>query len=325
MVITISLLDAKEFKTINNDIGQRIEIDGFNYLNVPGKPLIPSKNVMIALPPGAQVRFTDVKLIDMKQLPGTFKIMPSPQILPLDDVDEKYVYQEEWQENYDLTYFSDKAYPYQSGKLTGFGTLRKYSYVSVSIYPFRYHPQSGRLYYYESAEVVIQYEIYSIDNAEEMKWDTLADEQASDLFVNYNKINDLYQPNKPRPLSDSYDYVIITTNDLSDAITSSDFIIWKTALGYDVKIIYISDDEITSQSGVDLAEQIRNFLREYYLEWGIQYVLFVGDYETVPMRYCYPNPNNHQNTAGTPGGSGGEVPTDYYYADLSSSDEDSWD
>jgi hypothetical protein len=43
------------------------------------------------------------------------------------------------------------------------------------------------------------------------------------------------------------------------------------------------------------------------------------------MRYCYPDPGNHTNTAGTPGGGGGEVPTDYYYADLSSSDADSWD
>jgi hypothetical protein len=43
------------------------------------------------------------------------------------------------------------------------------------------------------------------------------------------------------------------------------------------------------------------------------------------MRYCYPDPTNHQNTAGTPGGTGGEVPTDYYYADLSNADDESWD
>jgi len=114
-------------------------------------------------------------------------------------------------------------------------------------------------------------------------------------------------------------------SDLYNTITSSSFISWKNMVGYNIRIVNITDSEITSQPGQDLAEQIRNFLREYYIEWSIEYVLIVGDYETVPMRYCYPDPSNHQNTAGTPGGAGGEIPTDYYYADLSDSDADSWD
>jgi hypothetical protein len=121
------------------------------------------------------------------------------------------------------------------------------------------------------------------------------------------------------------EYVIITTNDLVDAVTQSNFIVWKNALGYNTKIISITDQDIAAQPGQDLAAKIRNYLRTFYLELGIKYVLFVGDYQTVPMRYCYPNPSNHQNTAGTPGGTGGEVPTDYYYADLSNPDETSWD
>lgn len=52
--------------------------------------------------------------------------------------------------------------------------------------------------------------------------------------------------------------------------------------------------------------------------------MIVGDHQTIPMRYCYPDPSNHYNGSGNPG-SGGEVPTDYYYADLSSSDAESWD
>ena len=124
-------------------------------------------------------------------------------------------------------------------------------------------------------------------------------------------------------LMQTYDYVIITDDDLIDSITSSGFIDWKESNGFNLKIVSITDSEITSQQGNDLAEKIRNFLRQYYLEWGINYVLIVGNYEKIPMRYCYPDPNNHRfdifdYTAG-------EVPTDYYYADLSSSDADSWD
>ncbi len=99
-----------------------------------------------------------------------------------------------------------------------------------------------------------------------------------------------------------YDYVIITTSSLAAAVTSSDFIAWKTSLGYSVRTVLIADPEIAGQPGGDLAEQIRSFLRAYYTVWGIEYVLMVGNSETVPMRYCYPDPSNHLNTAGTPGG-----------------------
>ncbi len=146
---------------------------------------------------------------------------------------------------------------------------------------------------------------------------------SSDDFKLHNK----YENSKVKSLHQSretYDFVIITTEELSDAITSSDFIDWKTRIGYSVKIVLKTDTEITSQSGKDLSERIRNFLREYNSIWGIQYVLIVGDYQTIPMRYCYPDPTNHYNGSGSPG-TGGEIPTDYYYADLTASDADSWD
>jgi len=140
-------------------------------------------------------------------------------------------------------------------------------------------------------------------------------------IVERNEFNYLNLPSDQ--LMQTYDYVIITDDDLIDSITASGFIDWKESIGFNVKIVSITDSEITSQSGIDIAEQIRNFLRQYYAEWGINYVLIVGNYEKIPMRYCYPDPNNHRfdifdYTAG-------EVPTDYYYADLSNADFVSWD
>ncbi len=153
------------------------------------------------------------------------------------------------------------------------------------------------------------------------------DGNTSKIFVNYTEIKNINKPQKSSNLveTDTYNYVIISQSDLYTTIYTSEFFSWKNTIGYRIRIVNVTDSEITSQPGIDLAEQIRNFLRNYYLSWGIEYVLLVGDYATIPMRYCYPNPSNHKNTAGTPGGNGGEVPTDYYYADLSSSDIESWD
>jgi hypothetical protein len=121
----------------------------------------------------------------------------------------------------------------------------------------------------------------------------------------------------------TYDYLIITTENLYNAITTSTFIGWKTLIGYNVKIVNITDNEISSQTGNDLSEKIRNFLRSYYQNWGIEYVLIVGNHATIPMRYCYPDPTNHRFDIFDY--TSGEVPTDYYYADLTNSDSDSWD
>ena len=333
LVITVK---AEQYKIIHGEQGQRIEMKDFKYLLSPGKPLLPSKNFMIALPPGAMIQSVDVRGINPTQLSGNFQIIPSALIQPLADPSfcseiEKTL-QNEWERNNQSVYSSDQAYPEIRGKLISSGSLRKYSYASVSFYPFSYHPLSGKLIYYDAAEIEIEYELPSYGSSEaqrieRLKWDNKAFEKASRLFINYNEVKNLYHPEgaKPLALSDTFDYVIITTSDLQSAITSSDFPLWKTSLGYKLKTVLVTNTEIASQPGADLAEQIRNFLRNYYGIWGIEYVLLVGDYATIPMRYCYPDPSNHWNNAGTPNASSGENPTDYYYADLSDPDSISWD
>lgn len=323
LVIPVSFPNAGEYRIIDTNQGQIIEMGGFGYLLTPGKPMLPVKNFLIALPPGARVQSVEVKGNGATQLSGKYQITPVPGIMPIDTSNQNLIerLQKEWEENNDFIYSSDQAYPSEIGKLTGSGTLRKYSYVSASVCPFKYHPKSGRLIYFGSAQIIINYNLpssgsYEAQKVEEMKLDALADERASRLFFNYHQMKELYKPGglKPRTLTETYDYVIITTNDLQEAITSSDFLSWKISLGFNIKIVFISDDGITDQPGVDLAEQIRNFLREYYMSWGIKYVLLVGDYKTIPMRYCSPNPNSLY----------GKVPTDSYYADLSYPDKDSW-
>ncbi len=60
--------------------------------------------------------------------------------------------------------------------------------------------------------------------------------------------------------------------------------------------------------GADLAEKIRNFLRDAYQKWGTVYVLIGGAPEVVPIRYAWTNYY------------GGEsIPTDFYYQDLKGS------
>jgi len=332
--IVINFPDINDVQIINENKYDLVKIDGFYCLNSPGEPMLPSKNYNFILPPGANVVSVDVKGFNAQKLSGLFEIKSTPYQMPIGDkellknhIENSYNL---WMKNYKSTFGSEENYPTQPGRLNSQGNLGKYSYVSISICPFEYNVISKELYYYQSVDISINYSISktNIQYLDVKNFNDVAfsDKIASELFENFDELKDSYENHISNPLQkDNFDYVIITTTDLSDAITNSNFVNWKTILGYNIKIVYVTDSDITSQPGIDLAEQIRNFLREKYIEWGINYVLFVGDYETVPMRYCYPDPSNHQNTAGTPGGTGGEVPTDYYFADLSSSDADSWD
>ena len=277
MRISISLPPSNEINVEKIGAWDKINMDGCGYLLSPGKPMIPSKRIFIGLPSHAKyegIEFSAGEKIEMK---GTYHIIPSPEIILPSSIEKTEELHEEWERNYLNAYSSDKPYPGKIGKVTGFFTKGDKNYVIVEVYPFQYHPLSQKLFYYKHIDVKICY---------------------TNMLP------------KTKRGGESYDYIIITSKNLYDAITSTDFIEWKSSLGYKIKIVNVTDDLISEQEGKDLAQKIRNFLRNYYEIWGIKYVLIVGDYTTVPMRYCYPY---------------GEVPTDAYYADLSFSDEKSWD
>ncbi|MFH1841911.1 MAG: C25 family cysteine peptidase, partial [bacterium] len=329
-------LTAAEYNILPVTGGQKIVMAGFGQLAEPGKPLLPARKFLIALPPGARVRSVEVIGLDAEELAGAYAIAPAPPVLPLsgsvgggDRVEEA---RREWRENNSLVYGADQAYPSRVGWFEGSGSLRQYAYVAVTFCPFTYHPLSGRLIHHATARVEIDYTLPApgSPDAESVAMnnqDRAAAERARRLFVNFRDVEMSYQPDPTyrEPAKDSYDYVIITPESLYPVVAASDFIPWKESLGHEVVVVLITGAKISRAPGRDLSEQIRNFLRDEYLNWGTEYVLLVGDYLDVPMRYCYPEPGNHLNEAGNPNSYSGEVPTDHYFADLSLPDSLSWD
>jgi len=112
--------------------------------------------------------------------------------------------------------------------------------------------------------------------------------------------------------SDKYDYVVITKESIIPFI--QDFINWEITKGYTVKIVTISWIQ-QNYEGYDVPAYIRTFLRENYQDthWGIKNVLLIGNTTDIPMRMV-----SRDKGYGNPY-------TDFYYAELSLSDEKSWD
>ena len=184
------------------------------------------------------------------------------------------------------------------------GHLRKYSFALVRFSPVSYIPSEGKLIIYSYITLRINYNIIKEISNEHLS-DTVMDDVAAEIIVNYPSIHQFYTLSSLSHTLDTYDYVIITTSSLESSISFLKN--WKEFIGFDVKVVTVS--WISSQySGSDLEEKIRNFLIDKYLSWDIEYVLIVGSHSAIPMRYCYPDRNNH--------GSDGKTPTDYYYADL---------
>lgn len=324
-----------EYEIVQGHNGQRIEMEDFNQLMDPGKPLLPMKRFQILLPPGARAVSVDVVGSSTDELPAHYDIQPFIGVLPLlesPQLEEEVArLNEEWQVNHEATYLSDNPYPDRIAWLSGAGTLRKYSYASIAFCPIAYHPISRRLVYHDRVDVAIDYTLpvggsAEAKHIERLLADCVADERAQRLFLNYRELVGEYISNEIKsPLDGMYDYIIITTGDLIGSVTSSAFPAWKAELGHNLKTVLITDPEIAYQPGYDLEEQIRNFLREYYGPWGIEYVLFVGDYATVPMRICYPDSSFHVYDPSDPGLIAPGTPTDHYYSDLSFPDSLSWD
>jgi len=333
--VTLTLKPAP-WRILEGDSGRRVSMEGFTPLTVPGSPALPVRRITIALPPGLRAR--SVQVLDLKTtaLPGVFRIEPAPPVLPLPGMpghaDALQRLRREWRERYDAVFASDRAVPESPAWLVGRGALRRYSYATVAYCPFLYHPLSGRLELVEELRLSLRCdpipgEAPASPPAPLLAADPEAEEKASRLFLNFAQVAPLYAPGgaPAAPPAETWDLVVITAPALTAAIEASGYLAHKAALGHHPRTVLTTDPEIAAQPGNDLAARIRNFLRERYEPWSIRYVLLVGDYLTVPMRICYPDPTIHAYNPDDPGLVAGGTPTDAYYADLSDPDALSWD
>ena len=305
---------------------QEIKMEGFGQLLEPGKPKLPSKIFHIAIPPGVKVDSVEVVGAGLTELPGTYNIVPAPMVSPLsataEEIEKARV---EYNEIVRRAYSSDQPYPAQVGRFVKQGAYRKYNLAQVRYSPFYYRAKSGRLYFYPALQVTITYSYSAAisTEAEKMASDYVpeAEEKAKKFIINYEDAQKWYPAPDKGSISTTGGFVIVTTNALKDSVWPIKN--WETCKG---RAVYVETVENinANYSGVDLAEKIRNFLRAKLTPWGILKVLLVGDITDVPMRYTYPKGPDGPDDDTTPWELEDRVPTDYYYAELSLPDNQSW-
>ena len=290
-------------------------VEGFGRLLVPGKPNLPSRIFALAIPPGAEGLEVTYELGEGIILPGNYTVAPSPlpRIIGQEDPAVYERQKKAYEENYESVYAYDEQYPASVVEFVRSAGFRRYNLVDVRVTPVTYHPLSGQLTYYPEVEVTVRYTYPEDSSPRNVIVDELPSLEriAEEFVLNYEDAGKWY-PSVPPQGKGEHDFVIITLESLTSSVTP--LVNWETSKGRNVEVVTTSWIN-TNYQGYDLAEKMRNFLREKYPsgQWGIEDVLLAGHYDHVPMRRTWQDLGY------------GMPETDFYYAELSLPDSQSWD
>lgn len=297
--------------------GGELIISGCSFITVPGAPILPSKKVTIALPPGALVESVDFS--GLRTALGYCEIIPAHPILPMENdnaISSLFGIYKKQKKNY---YTRDDLYPETYGTVLSKGGLRKYTLVDVACYHFGYRPLSSTIYYAPEITLTIRYSMPDAGSKRARFWNGLKndisyDESAKKLIHNWEDAQRWYATDTPKR-ANGY-YIIIPSNLISSVDT---LVAYRQNQGYTVNVITREYIESNIQ-GDDTQQKIRNYLRNELAQ--LEYVLLVGVPAVMPWRKMVPFNNLLHSPYNDPDIS--PIPSDLYYAELTDHDTLSW-
>ena len=292
--------------------GQRVQIEGFGTLHEPGVPQLPMRIYPIAIPPGAELVRVTCTASEPFALPTRCDVPPAPVWEPLGPASEqaRAAEQQRFDANHAAIYATDQPYPPNPVEFVRTAGYRGYNLVDVRVTPLAYRPVSGQLLHYEDITIHVDYRLPARQDAPTAEPASAVERSTRDLILNYDQAT-AWHAEPPRN-TDRYEFVLITLDSLVDAVAP--LVAWEQQKGRGTQVV-TTTWIAANYSGVDLAEQIRNFLRDTYpaAAWGIEHVLLVGHYNDLPIRVVWQDLGY------------GRPYTDTYYAELSLPDDQSWD
>ena len=195
-----------------------------------------------------------------------------PQIIPIEYIIENKM-------------ITDYQFPYEMAGLTNSDSWFEWKtsggihngehvlFLTVTCYPVKYSPEKKSLSFIDCFDISVQYE-------KEITFTEMEDE---------------------------YDLLILTPSVFEDSL--GPLVDHKNAHGFHSLAITLDDiynDIYFSVDGFDEAEEIKKFLYQAFSQWGVEYVLLVGNINKLPIRETYLGSGVNEMSP----------LTDLYYADL---------
>jgi hypothetical protein len=263
-----------------------------------GEPKIPSKGVFLLLPPETKV--SDITIIPGEKIVlGTgFIVEPTSQAIPMSQTENLPIPTPN-----EAIYQSDAAYPGELFTQIGVQSFRGYQILVLLLHPIQYNPVTGELSYYTNLEVSVHtvatgvQSVYYRGCAQDSK-EVQQKVDNPEMSLRYTQ-----EYSSSSPSFDAYDLLIITTDALKDGFE-------PLKQAHDATGVSTVIKTLTDVGGSDL-ESIRNYIRDAYTNWGIEYVLIGGDDNVVPAPMLFvsgmdENVTYYEDT----------MPADLYYACL---------
>ncbi len=291
----------------------QVTLSGCDLTAKPGEPQLPVYIANLVIPDGMRVEGVEVLSTEGEDLPGNYLLYPvqPPQILskgePTPFVQPK------------PTIYNSSIYPQKIVEYKGAGSLSGYRVASFLAYPLQYLPAKGLLRFYSQVDFAVRlvpgpkhFSSKRSKRAEEavqrIVGSLVLNRQAMGKDQSRRaKVPTLLPPGE-------FEYLIITDDlyvpyfkPLAD---------WKLKKGLRDTIVTTSWIYST-YSGYDHPEQIRNFLKDAYQNWGTVWVLLGGDTNIIPARIAYAMTCE----AGYQPEDEDSIPCDLYYSDL----DGTWD
>jgi len=341
---------VKNVFTYENVTYDSIRVRSLDGYGAPGEPIMPLKTVKILLPQDGDLESIEIITGKKIKLDGRYRIECGKDQIPIVC---GFKLRPETEPNKTI-YSSISPFP---GKLFSefpLQNFRGYKILILNLHPVQYIPKEGLISYFEDMTVRVNLkptlEISSLFR--KLPKDKAAVTRKVD---NPGVVNTYIQTLKRSHKgcicnpAESYDYVIITNNALKNSggvYTFQDLVAQKAEKGVKATIVTVEEIEADpdyewngeygdgSEFFNDTAAHIRNFIKDAYQNWGIEYVLLGGDGDgadvggesgdnIIPARTFYsftyiwpgnPNPNPHDD----------QIPADLYYAALGSYSDGNW-
>ncbi|NRA43677.1 MAG: hypothetical protein HRU09_01845 [Oligoflexales bacterium] len=264
----------RERKLIGHESFSKLEIQGASYLREPSYPELPKVTLSLALPNAHNIKIkvlsAESKILDLG--------IPAPSKGDLERSVNPTSVPYTFSSLYDPSLNSFKkisTYPLRNAKLSEPYMLGRVQGVNLTIYPLQYLPVTKKFKINSSMLLKITFQ-----KSEIIKSNSLPNPSFESLYKTrfYNwtvqKENKFQQAN---PVSSPSGKILIVAGDQFLNSDLEEFALWKRQLGYEVKLIKMSE---AGSSSIDLKSYIQ---AEYDLDGLLSYVILVGDAEHVPF------------------------------------------
>ncbi|MCK4416132.1 MAG: hypothetical protein KAU84_03175, partial [Thermoplasmatales archaeon] len=280
--IRLTVQNNEDIITITYQISEftseEISIDGNSYLRLAlddesnimlkGKPELPNICRSIIIP--------DNLRMEVRVAQSQYQEYEEMQIIPSKGHLLRTVNPEDVPYELDEMYNENKWFPEKIAELREPYILRDFRGLVVEINPFQYNPVEEKLRFYTDITIEVYpngFDSINCITRTELpsKIDTDFKQIYARHFINLNTILD----NRYTPVEEQGNMLVITYDNFWDSMMP--FIQWKNMKGVSTEMVNVST--------IGDANAIKTYIENYYNDYGLTFVLLVGDAAQVSTTY----------------------------------------